>query len=94
MGVHYWASLSGPINESTQADDFVPIFLLFNRGRLNGFGWLFNADLKSPRYEHPPQTVGQRFFKNSPTFFQDSKKSQSLTSLHIFLDKTPYLNFC
>lgn len=93
MGTHYWASLSGPLNENTDADDFVPIFLLYNKGKLNGFGWAFNADLPSPRYEHPYGVVDQ-FFYTFPKFFLDPNKTRGFSTLHIFLDSTPQLNFC
>ncbi|CAH1257657.1 Hypp1873 [Branchiostoma lanceolatum] len=50
MGQHYWYDTSANMD----CDEFFPVFLLYNSGRLNGFGWNINADLNSPRYEHPP----------------------------------------
>lgn len=35
-------------------DDFYPMFLLYNRDRLTGFGWVTQGNADSPRYEHPP----------------------------------------
>jgi hypothetical protein len=32
MGIHYWADISGPLNKDTQVENFLPIFLLFNKG--------------------------------------------------------------
>lgn len=34
--------------------DFYPMFLLYNRDRLTGFGWVAIGNADSPRYEHPP----------------------------------------
>lgn len=95
MGVHYWADISGAqISETTDVDNFVPIFLQYNSGRLNGFGWAFNGDLKSSRYEHPTSSVLTKFFKKVPSFFNDSNKTGVLSTLHIYLDSTPLFNFC
>jgi charged multivesicular body protein 7 len=47
-------------------DNFFPVFLLYNGGVLNGFGWALAMDLKdySPRIEHPPQSsYGVRMFR-------------------------------
>jgi hypothetical protein len=63
-------------------------------GELNGFGWAFNADLSSSRYEHPDKNVLSYFFKDIPQFFYDPTKSGTLSTMHIYLDSTPQLNFC
>ena len=94
MGVHYWASVSGKLTKDTDSDDFFPVFLLYNKGKLNGFGWAFNADLPSKRYEHPGPPVYPFFFKDIPDFFYDNKKVGVLSTLHIYLDNTPQLNAC
>ncbi|KAK3747636.1 hypothetical protein QZH41_011727, partial [Actinostola sp. cb2023] len=46
---HYWYDISKNMN----CKDFYPVFIMYNRNRLEGFGWNTNGDLKSPRYEHP-----------------------------------------
>ena len=95
MGQHYWANLNGvPLNKDVSSADFLPIFLLYNRGQLNGFGWGFNADLPSARYEHPPKMAISQFFSDTPTFFNDPKQSGTISTLHIYLDSTPKFNFC
>lgn len=95
MGAHYWADIEGKeLTENVDSDNFVPLFLLYNKGKLNGFGWAFNADLPSKRYEHPGQDVLGMFFTKIPKFFSDSTKSGKLSTLHIYLDSTPQLNFC
>ena len=94
MGVHYWADVTGPLSEKTESENFAPFFLLFNKGNLNGFGWAFNADLSSNRYEHPTTSVLDHFFKKTPQFFFDPKKSRTISTVHIYLDRTPHLNLC
>ncbi len=50
MGNHYWANVYGsPLATDIDKDEFFPMFLLYNNGKLNGFGWALNADLPSPR---------------------------------------------
>ena len=95
MGVHYWADVTGaPLGEDTNADNFMPVFLMYNKGKLNGFGWAFNAGLSSNRYEHPTSSVLGKFFKSIPKFFDDKTKTGVLSTLHIYFDSTPQLNFC
>ncbi|KAK3690946.1 hypothetical protein RRG08_021643 [Elysia crispata] len=53
MGVHYWYD----IKPDMDCDTFLPVFLLYNGGELNAFGWAFLADLPSPHYEHPGISV-------------------------------------
>ncbi len=94
MGVHYWANVNGKVNADMNSDDFVPIFLQYNKGELNGFGWALNANFTSTRYEHPTESVLPQFFKEVPKFFSDPTKSGVLSTMHIYLDSTPQLNFC
>ena len=99
MGRHYWRNertlQSSSVNiGDPDSDDFFPVFLLFNNKKLNGFGWAFNANLTSPRYEHPTQPVYPLFFKQVPKFLNDKSKSGVQSTLHIYLDNTPLLNFC
>ncbi|RMZ93203.1 hypothetical protein BpHYR1_013104, partial [Brachionus plicatilis] len=84
MGVHFWADIDGnELNEDTEAENFAPLFLLYNKGKLNGFGWAFNADLPSKRYEHPGKSVIGNFFNKTPRFFSDPNKAGTLSTLHI-----------
>jgi len=38
-------------------DDLAPFFLLYNDGKLNGFGIAERGFLESPRVEHPTQAI-------------------------------------
>ncbi|KAK3744546.1 hypothetical protein QZH41_005622, partial [Actinostola sp. cb2023] len=64
---HYWYDISKNMN----CKDFYPVFIMYNRNRLEGFGWNTNGDLKSPRYEHP---TSDRFgFDSLPRNIQDAR---------------------
>lgn len=94
MGVHYWADFTGQLGENTTPDNFVPLFLQYNSGKLNGFGWALNANLVSKRYEHPTPDVLPRFFKSVPKFLYDPAQSKGVSTMHIYFDSTPQFNFC
>jgi len=94
MGQHYWADLTGPLNANSKGEDFLPLFILYNKGVLNGFGWAFNADLPGPRYEHPTEDVLGSFFTDVPVGLSDPNQAGVLSTLHIYMDSTPLLNFC
>ena len=52
-GVHYWYNTS----QDMSCNDFYPMFLLYNDGVLNAFGWAFGMNLESSeRFEHPPES--------------------------------------
>lgn len=60
-GVHYWYAATLDMS----CDNFFPVFLLYNGGVLNAFGWAFQADLSSSRFEHPTTSsfaVSARFY--------------------------------
>jgi hypothetical protein len=95
MGQHYWANVKGvPLSVDMNPDEFFPMFLLYNKGQLNGFGWALNADLNSIRYEHPDSSVVSQFMNPVPKFFSDPTKSGKLSTMHIYLDDSPRFNFC
>jgi len=94
MGNHYWADITGPLSENTKSENFLPIFLLYNGGNLNGFGWAFNADIDSVRVEHPTTSVLGSFFSTIPKFFYDPQQTGVLSTQHIYFTSTPQLNTC
>lgn len=53
IGVHYWFNS----RKDMSCDEFYPVFLLYNGGQLNAFGWAFQSALTSPRVEHPPKAT-------------------------------------
>ena len=52
-GKHYWYD----VKEDMDCETFFPVFLLYNGGKLNGFGWAMMEDLPSDHYEHPGVNV-------------------------------------
>ncbi|GFN79310.1 hypothetical protein PoB_000581600 [Plakobranchus ocellatus] len=49
MGHHYWYNSTADMD----CDELLPVFLLYNGGKLNGFGFVSLADMDSTYYEHP-----------------------------------------
>ncbi|KAI8484418.1 hypothetical protein Bbelb_378510 [Branchiostoma belcheri] len=89
QGQHYWYKFRPDMN----CDDFYPVFLMYNDGKLNGFGWNINTVLDSPRYESPPTGALSLFFAQKPPCF-DEHVRRGLSTLHIYLDDSPSSNFC
>ncbi|XP_078587699.1 uncharacterized protein LOC144868872 [Branchiostoma floridae x Branchiostoma japonicum] len=89
MGQHYWYDTSADMD----CEDFFPVFLLYNSGRLNGFGWNINADLTSNRYEKPAVDSLSMFFQDTPACFEQHAQ-RGLTTMHIYMDDSPSFNFC
>jgi hypothetical protein len=95
MGQHYWRQVNGnTLTINTNKDDFFPMFLLFNKGKLNGFGFVLNVFLDSPRFEHPTVDVLNLFLNPVPLFFSDLNQSNGLSTLHVYFESTPFANFC
>ncbi|KAK3750449.1 hypothetical protein QZH41_008468 [Actinostola sp. cb2023] len=88
VGQHYWYKISRDMD----CDDFFPVFLLYNRGRLNGFGWNTIGYINSTRCEHPTPKVLSRFF-HKETQPQCLNTAGPLSTQHLYFD-WPYNNFC
>ncbi|XP_064630529.1 uncharacterized protein LOC135489214 [Lineus longissimus] len=87
MGQHYWYDTSLEMS----CDDFYPAFLLYNKGKLNGFGWALNHELKSFRYERPPNNELDKFFQVVPKCLYNTG---ARSTMHIYMDNHPMVNFC
>lgn len=90
MGQHYWFN----VRKDMSCDEFYPFFILYNSGKLNGFGFAINFALTSQRYEHPTVSVAGQFINPLPDCFNTDPSYSSLSTLHVFLDSTPLFNFC
>ncbi|XP_046542949.1 uncharacterized protein LOC124253249 [Haliotis rubra] len=86
MGVHYWYDIS----LNMDCDRFFPVFLMYNGGKLNSFGWAFNANLSSRRFEHPPESQFGRFLNPVPRCLSGLGR---MSTLHIYMSN-PLRNFC
>lgn len=88
MGQHYWYN----VRKDMDCNDFAPFFLLYNGGKLNGFGFAGFGNLQNTdRVEHPPQSAIRFFFQEKPVCIE---KQPHLTTQHIYLQRRPQLNFC
>ncbi|KAK3599387.1 hypothetical protein CHS0354_036398 [Potamilus streckersoni] len=88
MGVHYWYNLRAdmPCNE------FFPVFLLYNEGELNAFGWALGTNIAgTQRLEHPPQSSYSKFMETVPTCLY---QQGTLTTLHIYMTTHYELDLC
>lgn len=97
MGQHFWAAKDSQVTTATKFADFFPGFLLYNKGKLTGFGFAGFGESKwmgtSKRYEHPDSKVIGQFMKEVPDFFYDKKTAQ-LATMHIYFTKNPRYNQC
>ncbi|XP_050394540.1 uncharacterized protein LOC126812282 [Patella vulgata] len=87
MGRHYWYDLSA--NSDCQKQ--YPVFLMYNDGRLNSFGWAFTTSLTSQRYEHPTPSYFGTFMKQVPRCLYNMG---TMSTMHIYLTSTPRMNLC
>ncbi|XP_052098951.1 uncharacterized protein LOC127733677 [Mytilus californianus] len=87
MGLHYWYN----VRKNMSCDEFYPMFLLYNDGKLNAFGWGFIADLNSSRLEHPSHAAISAFINPPPVCLFNSG---TLSTMHIYLSNNPALNRC
>jgi len=95
MGRHYYAHVDQtPFTVDIQPSEVMPVFLLYNSGKLNAFGWIFNTWLDGDRYEHAPESSASIFLPAVPNYLKDPNANKDLSSIHIFLDSTPAMNLC
>jgi len=87
MGQHYWYNTAADMS----CEDFQPVFLLYNEGVLNAFGWAMGLGQSSPRYEHPTPSVFSGFMDPVPKCLSDYP---ALSTMHIYLTKHPSLDLC
>jgi len=89
MGQHYWYG----IKTDMDCNDFFPIFLLYNQGILNGFGFATGSDITSSNVEHPTKPLLGLFFKPE-TQPKCLDNEPNLSTQHVYLQSSPRLNFC
>lgn len=91
MGKHYWYDISNNMN----CDNFFPMFLLYNGGKLNAFGFVMQGNFESSRYEHPPARVLDFFFQShTQPICVKQLAAGGLSTVHIYLQHRPYFNHC
>ncbi|XP_067941027.1 uncharacterized protein [Watersipora subatra] len=88
MGMHYWYDIAPKLD----CKDIFPVFLLYNKKRLNGFGWAFNPNYNnSAKWEHPTRDKFSMFMKPVPPCLGVDGPT---TTLHIYMTDSPRLNLC
>lgn len=90
LGKHYWFNTTADM----PCQDFVPIALVYQQGKLAGFSWVFldgKAGYESTNYEKMTTDVTQTFFQgNMPTCLTD----QPLVTMHFFFEQEPWEHHC
>jgi len=95
MGQHYWYN----IRENMNCNEFFPFCLLYNKGKFNGFCFAVSGDFDNKnthRFEHPTGWEAKLCCLDPyPKCFDDTGLTNTKSStMHVYLDSTPYLNFC
>ncbi|CAH1257654.1 CD209 [Branchiostoma lanceolatum] len=89
MCKHYWWNLRVDMD----CKELFPVFIMYNGGKLDAFGWNIGTYLDSPRYEHPPPGFGT--YKDPvPTCLAD--RSRIVSTMHVYLTNgyPPFFNHC
>ncbi|CAF3808066.1 unnamed protein product [Rotaria sp. Silwood1] len=92
MGVHYWYDN----RLDNKCDEIFPVFLLYNKGKLTGFGWgLAGKYDYSKRTESVPYGAVSKFMRIVPTclekFFEDIG---GFTAMHLYFNTAPWNLLC
>jgi len=91
MGQHYWYDAPVDMDCST----FQPPFLLFDKGTLSGFGFVFYGNFTSLRYEHIQIPLLGAVFQDVPNCLPDKLgKTRGASSIHVFFNKNPEQQMC
>jgi len=92
MGSHYWHDIS----KDMSCDKLLPVFLVFNSGKLTGFGWAIQDKVQSsPQFEHPEKDNLGRFFDPKPSCVKDLyTRGSGLTMMHVFMNSKPWNLIC
>jgi len=80
MGDHYWYN----VRKDMPCNEFYPACMLYNKGKLNAFCWALNAELTSPRYEHPTAAVLKTFIDPVPDCMYSDPAYKQLSTMHIY----------
>jgi charged multivesicular body protein 7 len=89
MGVHFWYKWATDL-DCSQA---LPIFPLYNKGKLNAFGFTPNFESSSSRYETPSISTLGFTMSVVPNCLKNGYFPH-LKSIHIYFTSDPRLNLC
>eukprot|EP00013_Stygamoeba_regulata_P019488 CAMPEP_0177651184 /NCGR_PEP_ID=MMETSP0447-20121125/12390_1 /TAXON_ID=0 /ORGANISM="Stygamoeba regulata, Strain BSH-02190019" /LENGTH=289 /DNA_ID=CAMNT_0019154203 /DNA_START=47 /DNA_END=913 /DNA_ORIENTATION=- len=84
MGVHYWFNIAPDM----PCENILPVFVLYNRGKLNAFGWVFIQEdgYKQPgsRWEHPSGAPLKLFLPNDRRPACLFERGVALSTQHVY----------
>uniref|UniRef100_T1J4X8 Uncharacterized protein n=1 Tax=Strigamia maritima TaxID=126957 RepID=T1J4X8_STRMM len=92
MGVHYWYNISKDMN----CDNLLPLFLVFNHGKLTGFGWAIQDKIpNNVHFEYPDKDNLKRFFDSTPRCLKDIyTRGSGLSMMHVYMNSKPWNLLC
>ncbi|CAF1175274.1 unnamed protein product [Rotaria sordida] len=84
MGKHYWYDNRADMN----CDEIFPSFLLYNKGKLTGFGWTLIGKFEyTKRTEFPPLATVLAFRDPVPTCLkQKYQETGGFTTMHLYFN--------
>jgi len=92
MGVHYWYDNRLDKN----CEQFFPVFLMYNKGKLTGFGWAAMGKYEyTKRTEFPPYSAVSSFLNPVPTCMkQYYDEAGGFTTMHIYFNTAAWNLLC
>ncbi|CAF3715712.1 unnamed protein product [Adineta steineri] len=92
MGVHYWYDN----RLDTDCSHFFPAFLMYNQGKLTGFGWATAGKFEhTKRAEYPPLAALTSFLVPVPTCMPDFfHETSGFTTMHVYFNAAPWNLLC
>jgi len=92
MGVHYWYDN----RLDKDCDEFFPSFLMYNKGKLTGFGWDAVGKYEyTKRTEFPPLNALTSFLKPVPTCMEQRyKDAGGFTTMHLYFNTAAWNLLC
>ncbi|KAK3094820.1 hypothetical protein FSP39_006639 [Pinctada imbricata] len=89
QGTHF----SYNLRPDMPCEELVPIHLIYNRGRLKGFAFIFLSQIQSAqkRYENYDKDYFSAIYRTMPSCLY---KAGPITSLHVFLVDNPLMHQC
>lgn len=91
IGTHYFYN----VRDEMDCTSFFPGFLVYNRGKLTGFGWIVTGNYEfSERFEHPMKDTLSSFMSPMPTCIRDSTRDPGITSMHVYMNTKAWNVLC
>ncbi|BFY98779.1 hypothetical protein BsWGS_01819 [Bradybaena similaris] len=88
MGLHFYYNLTADMS----CDEMFPTVLLYNKGNLNAFAWMFLKKFDSKRYEIAPKAIYPRLMYEVPKCVQADY--DFITNQHVYLTDDITANKC